>query len=125
GIVLGDQSGSLDLNDFEDDDDEAVTATERRRRATVAVEELGKEVAGDEVALATLLPELIRGSGKLGEFGRGLALGEKEPRALWDQLVAEVAKQENPNVQLLLGFLSGLEAKDAAGANALLDEAID
>jgi hypothetical protein len=125
GIVLGDQSGSLDLDDFEDDDDEVVTATERRRRATVAVEELGKEVARDDVALAALLPELIRGSGKLGEFGRGLALGVKEPRALWGQLVGEVSKQDAPNVRLLLGFLSGLEARDAAEANALLNEAID
>ncbi len=125
GIVLGDQSGSLDLDNFEDDDDEAVTAAERRRRATVAVEELGKEVAGDDVALSALLPELIRGSGRLGEFGRGLALGAKEPRTLWGQLVEGVSKQDKPNVQLLLGFLSGLEARDAAEANALLDEAVD
>lgn len=124
GIVLGDQSGSLDLDDF-DDDDEVVSATERRKRATVAVEELGKEVARDAGALAALLPELIRGSGKLGEFGRGLALGAKDPHALWGQLVGEVAKQDKANIQLLLGFLSGLETRDSAEANALLDEAID
>ena len=46
-------------------------------RATIAVENLGKDVAVDEGAFTTLLPELIGGSGRLGEFGRGLALGSE------------------------------------------------
>jgi hypothetical protein len=124
GIVFGDQSGSLDLDDFDDEDDGAVTAIERRRRSAVAVEELGGDIATDEAALSVLLPELICGSGKLGEFGRGLAMGAKEPRALWNRLIAEVAKNENPNVQVLLGFLSGLEKRDIAETNELLDEAV-
>jgi hypothetical protein len=124
GIVLGDQSGSLDLDDFDDDDDGGASATERRRRAGVAVGELGKDIAADDAALSALLPELIHGSGKLGEFGRGLAIGAKEPRVLWNRLTAEVAKNENPNIQLLLGFLSALEKRDTAETNALLDEAV-
>jgi hypothetical protein len=101
------------------------TATERRRRAAVAVQELGRDIATDEKVFTALLPEFISGSGRLGEFGHGLALGAVQPRTVWKRLVAEVASNENPNVQVLLGFLNGLQTKDLAETNALLDEAVD
>jgi hypothetical protein len=125
GMVLGERGGSLDLEDFDDEDEEEVTTAERMRRTTETVEELGKSVASDEVALTTLVPELVNGSGRLGDFGRGLGIGAPEPRMIWDRLVAEVKASQSPNVQVLLGFLAGLETHDIAETNALLDESVD
>ena len=116
---------SLDLDDFEDDDDEEVTTTERMNRAAATVEELGKSVAQDHQAFATLLPELVKGSGQLPNFGRGLALGAAKPREIWDKLVSEVKDCTEPNMQVLQGFLSGLQTRDMAETNALLDEAVN
>jgi hypothetical protein len=124
GIVLGERGGGLELDDF-DDDEEEVTTTERLKRAALAVQELGKDVATDETAIATLVPELIDGSGRLGEFGHGLALGATSPRDMWNKLVAAVALSEKPNLQVLGGFLSGLQTRDIALTNTLLDEAVD
>ena len=126
GMVLGERGGrSLDLDDFEDDDDEEVTTTERMNRAAATVEELGKSVAQDHQAFATLLPELVKGSGQLPNFGRGLALGAAKPREIWDKLVSEVKDCTEPNMQVLQGFLSGLQTRDMAETNALLDEAVN
>jgi hypothetical protein len=124
GIVLGERGGGLELDDF-DDDEEELTTTERLKRAALAVQELGKDVATDEKAIATLIPELIGGSGRLGEFGHGLALGATSPRDMWNKLVAGVSLSEKPNVQVFGGFLSGLQTRDIALTNALLDEAVD
>ncbi|TPL08677.1 hypothetical protein [Mesorhizobium sp. B2-4-11] len=121
GIVLGERGGSL--NDLEDDDE--VDIAERQKRVAAAVVEFGKEVATDEKVFAALLPELIGGHGRLFELGRGLALGAGAPQVMWKALRAQVASTEKPNVQLLRGFLSGLQTKDPAITQALLDEAID
>lgn len=117
---------NLDLDDFEDDaDEEEVTTTERMNRAAATVEELGKSVAQDDEAFATLLPELVKGSGQLPNFGRGLALGAAKPREIWDRLVAEVKGCTEPNMQVLQGFLSGLQTREMTETNALLDEAVN
>jgi len=122
GIVLVGGGGSLDLDDFEED--EEVSHTERRTRATIAVENLGRAVAGDEGAFAALLPELIKGSGRLLEFGHGLARGSEDPSVTWNKLVTQVAATEKPNVLMLCGFLNGLQDRDKAAVQALLDEAV-
>jgi hypothetical protein len=125
GMAMGDRGGSLDLDDFEDADDEAVTITERMKRMSETIEELGKSVATDEDALLTLLPELIKGSGRLSDVGRGLGVGATKPRDIWEKLVSQVKATENPNIQVLLGFLSGLQTMHPTDVSALLDEAID
>jgi hypothetical protein len=126
GMALGDRGGSLDLDDFENDsDDEEITTAERMKRMAETIEELGKSVASDEQAFSTLLPELIRGSGRLGDFGRGLGLGATKPSVIWEKLAAEVKAAENPNVQVLLGFLSGLQTISPTETDRFLDEAID
>jgi hypothetical protein len=125
GMVLGERGGrSLDLDDFEADDDEEVTTTERMTRAAATVEELGKSVVQDNSALATLLPELVNGSGRLRDFGCGLGLGAPEPRKIWDKLVDEVKASKTPNTQVLEGFLNGLQTSNFAQMNALLDETV-
>jgi hypothetical protein len=126
GMALGDRGGSLDLDDFEDDaDEEIVTTTERLKRMAETIEELGKALATDERALSTLLPELIQGSGKLGDVGRGLGLGATKPRVIWDKLTAQVKATENANVQILLGFLGGLQTVHPKEVSSFLDETID
>ena len=126
GMVLGDRGGSLDLDDFEDDaDDEEITTTERMKRMAETIEELGKSVASNGQAFSTLLPELIKGSGRLADFGRGLGLGATKPREIWEELTAEVKATENPNVQVLCGFLSGLQTINPAEVSTFLDGAID
>jgi hypothetical protein len=125
GMVLGERGGTLDFEEFDDDEEEEVSATERLRRATVAIEELGKSIAADEDTFSRILPELISGSGRIREFGFGLAQGADEPRALWSRLVAQVANTERPNVDVLLGFLDGLQSKEPTVTHQLLDEAIE
>jgi hypothetical protein len=68
---------------------------------------------------------LVKGSGQLPNFGRGLALGAAKPREIWDKLVTEVKGCTEPNMQVLQGFLSGLQTRDMAETNALLDEAVN
>lgn len=123
GIVLGERGGNLDLDDFEGYEENDVA--ERLRRAAAAVEQLGRDVATDEKAYATLLPELIKGSGHLRGFGHGLALGVAAPRVTWKTLVAQVASTEKPNMQVLGGFLGGLQTKDPETTQAFLEEAVD
>jgi hypothetical protein len=126
GMVLGERGGSLDLDDFENDgDDEEITMAERMMRMAETVQELGKSVASDVQAFSTLLPELIKGSGRLADFGRGLGLGATKPREIWERLIREVKVTENPNVQVLLGFLSGLQTINPTEVSRFLDEAIN
>ena len=123
GIVLNASGGGLDLDDFEEEDNgdyEAAVA-----RLSAIIDNLGKDFANDDQSRKILLSELIGGSGKLSAFGHGLALGAENPRELWKELVAEFAASERPNIQLLNGYLNGLQQRDASGADALLDEALD
>ncbi|MBZ9823209.1 hypothetical protein [Mesorhizobium sp. CA4] len=123
GIVFGERGGNLDLDDFADD--EAIDLMERLHRAALAVEQLGRDVAADEKSFATLLPELVAGSGRLRGFGVGLAQGVETPRNTWSALVAQVGSTDKPNLQVLGGFLEGLQARDPETPQALLDEAVE
>ena len=124
GVVIRSSSG-VDLDDSDDvyvkDQDYAGAMA----RAAGAVENLGREVAADEEAFKALLPELMGGNGKLVGFGRGIALKAEKPREIWSAMVAQVAAMEKASVSLLCGFLGGLEKRDDALANTLLDDAVD
>ena len=90
--------------------------------------ELGRAVAMDREALAALLPELVVGNtGQLWSFGAGLAEGAGEARAMWNQLVAQLAAtpRNTQNVQVIRGFLNALNAKEPALAGVFLDEAVE
>jgi hypothetical protein len=53
--------------------------------------ELGKAVATNEDSFAELLPDLVTGnSQQLWHFGRGLAEGAQDPRAMWDRFVSHL-----------------------------------
>ncbi|MFM0231291.1 hypothetical protein [Paraburkholderia sediminicola] len=124
GVVLGSNGGSLDLDDF--DEVENNRYEEAAARAAAAVENLGRDVAADGETFKALLPELMdRNSHKLAGFGRGLALAVDKPREVWGAMATHVATTEKPGIGLLCGFLGGVENRDGALADALLDEALD
>jgi hypothetical protein len=135
GLVIGAGGGSLDLDDFDDEEDDEeqangenkqnVDCLARAARSAAAIRELGHDVAADEDAFNMLLPELIGGDGKVSAFGEALADAAEKPRAMWDVIVAQFATTERKGLHLLGGFLSGLQKRDAALADTILDEALE
>jgi hypothetical protein len=90
--------------------------------------ELGAAVAADQDALVPLLPELVaRKDGQLWSFGGGLAEQAKEPRAIWNRLVAQLAvtPKHTQNVQVVRGFLKALSAKEPELVESLLDISLE
>jgi hypothetical protein len=93
-----------------------------------AARDLGKASAADQGALAVLLPELLAGNSvQLWSFGRGLAEGAGEPRAIWGQLVAQLGAipREMQSVHVIRGFLNALNQKEPGLVGSLLDDSID
>jgi hypothetical protein len=123
GLVLGSKGGHRDFDDFDDVDDDDYSAASAR--AAAAVENLGKDVAADEASFNALLPELMHGDGKLALFGHALASNAENPRAMWGAIVSQFAATAQPGIVLLCGFLSGLQKRDAAAADTLLDGALE
>jgi hypothetical protein len=126
GLVVGSRGGHLDLDDVDELEDHDYAAAAVRTAETI--DALGHDVASDEEAFRVLLPELIvgngNGNGKAVGFGGGLAMVAEQPRELWTAMVVQVATTENPSVELLCGFLGGLQKRDSQLACALLDEAV-
>ena len=122
GIVINSNSGSLDLEDLDDVQDHDYAAAAARSAAVV--ESLGRDVAIDEEAFKTLIPELAAGTGKVAGFGRGMALGAENPRRIWTAMVTQLATTLAPTVDFLCGFIAGVQERDEALADALLDEAL-
>jgi hypothetical protein len=123
GLVIGAGGGYLDLDDpedLEDDDFEGAAA-----RAVAAVAALAKDIAVDGEAFKAALPELKGSSGKLGPFVEGLASNADDPRAMWVAIVAQFVAGNELSFGFIGGFLSGLHKRDAAAANAILDEAVE
>jgi hypothetical protein len=123
GLVLGSSSGSFDLADLDDTQDQDYAGALARAAATV--EKLGREVAADKEAFQTLLPELMGSNVSLAGFARGLALGAGQVRELWSALVAQLSATRDPGIAVLCGFLEGVQKRDAALADDLLDGALD
>jgi len=99
--------------------------TSDRSALAVAVEELGSDVASDKGAFIALLPELIGGSGRPVGIRTGLALGAKLRALRGRPWRGQVALTENPNIQVLCGFLNGLQSRNSMETQAFLDEAIN
>jgi hypothetical protein len=51
-------------------------------------------------------------------------MGADKPREIWSAMVTQVAAADNPSVELLCGFLGGLQKGDGQLACTLLDEAV-
>jgi hypothetical protein len=117
GVVL-ESRGCVDLDDVDD-----VKGSYARMNATV--ERLGKDVGSNFVAFRALLPDLVRGSSRLPLFGASLAGTAEAPYEIWCGFVAEFAATTNADTRFLRGFLEGLQNRDGALADALLDEALE
>ncbi|MBK1870159.1 hypothetical protein [Taklimakanibacter albus] len=130
GLVIGARAGGLDLDDFDDDEDDDESGStaryaERAARSATAMRELGHDVAADNGTFKTVLPELMAGDTRTSSFGEALAEATENPRAMWDAIVAQFAATKNASPQLLRGFISGLQKRDAALADVVLDEALE
>ncbi len=129
GLVVGARGGSLDFDDFDDEEEEddenkpKVDYAARAVRSAAVIRELGHDVAADEEAFKALLPELMGGYGRVSTFGEALAEAAENPRAMWGAIVEQFAASEK--LQLLGGFLGGLQKRDASLADAILDEALE
>lgn len=122
-IVLSDGRNDYDL-DFEGDGtDDFSHRIQRTEEIALA---LGKAVASDENALHELVAALVTQEGRVRSFGMGLAEGAKDPRALWKDLVAQLARteKEKRRVMIFRGFLSALYAKNPELVSVFLDEAV-
>jgi hypothetical protein len=131
GIVIGARGGGLDLDDFDDDEngednsDPTARYTAHAARSAATIRQLGQDLATDNEAFKTLLPELLGGDHRVSAFGEALVEAAENPRAMWDSIVAQFAVIENASLQLLGGFLRGLRKRDAEFADTLLDEALE
>lgn len=122
-VVLGDRSSGLALEDV---DLEGNAVSEFERLETVA-RELGAQVVRDEVVLAELVPELLSGGNRAWAFDRGVAFASPDRRATWTRLMEGLRETslEQPNVQVLAGYLAELWEQDRDLAHNLLDDALD
>jgi hypothetical protein len=127
GIVLGARGGDLDEFDFENEEDMDPGARYEARAARTAalIQSLGRETAADHETFKELLPELMIGDHRVLTFGTAVAEATESPRLVWDDIVGQFASTENAGFQLLGGYLSGLQERDEALANAILDEALE
>ncbi|MCK1733961.1 hypothetical protein IVA79_08340 [Bradyrhizobium sp. 138] len=139
GLVCGQRGGALDLEDFDDEEGDEESAAEdtvpaprkvqesyevRAARAASAIRELGHDVAADENAFRTLLPELMNGNDKERMFGAALAEASENPRALWDEVVKQYGDTKDARLTLVGGVLQGLLKRDEALGNVILDEVL-
>ena len=122
---------NVSIVDFEGFDLDAEKAEEQRggyERTEQIAQALGEAAARDDAVLRELLPELLSGRGRLTSFGRGLAMACTVREELWDRLVAqldEIAPQNNRNIQVLRGFLNGLNSRDPGLARTLLNRTVE
>lgn len=123
GVVLGSGRGSIDLDDIDDMESKDFAGAAARMEATI--ENLGRDVGADTAAFKVLLPGLVQGSPRVPLFGEGLASTVEKPYEIWRAFVAEFATTDNADTRFIRGFLRGLKKRDAAQADALLDEALE
>lgn len=124
-IVLWTKNYSADLDEFEDYDiEEDASATDR---GDAIAENLGRAVVVDASVMRELIPELVRGRGRLFFFGRGMIAGAADPADLWRALAARyAATPEKERCDLVFrGILHGLRERDAVLARSLLDDAVE
>ena len=124
-IVLGNTSSALDLEDIDLDADDNPTAAYERQEAIAKA--LGRQVAVSEEDFTTLIPELVRGHGRLWSFGRGLAQGAEKPLVAWQHLVdgLKATPLQERRFQLVRGFLNGLHGIESVYLPILLDSCLE
>jgi hypothetical protein len=123
-IILARGGSHFEMEDV-DSDDEKNAATLFQRREDLAIL-LGQQTAKDPAAFQELQSDLTSGDGLLWKFGNGLALGTDNPEVMWKVLTAQFLQTEEKarNSLVLSGFLEGLNIRDPAHVDRLLDEAL-
>lgn len=130
-IVLSPRWGPFEYAVMDDDQNETAEETDliaADKKAVDAAVELGQHVCEDEELFTELLPELVRkGAGRSYSFGRGLALAACDCRQVWEKLANAVAETEaaQREVEVLRGFLNGLQLVDKDLCEMLLEEAVE
>ena len=126
-VVLRKGVSILDFDSFDLDAEKAEAQRGGHQRMDGIVQALGEATARDDTALCELLPELLSGRGRLRDFGYGLATACAAPEGLWHRLVIQLglAPETDRNTEVLGGFLIGLNTRDPALVEALLDEAVE
>ncbi len=121
GIVLTKRHGRVDFGDVANDD--PASTVDSWNRAEEIARNLGQAVATDSLSFEAVLPDLVKGTGRLVSFGRGLAEGAIDHRAIWNKLVVQVrcTPASICNVQVLQGFLNSLNFTDSTLASEFLD----
>lgn len=122
GVVLG-SGRNVDLDDLDEVENDDYAGAMARMNQTV--ENLGKDVANDDEAFKRLLPGLVRGGTRVPLFGVGIGSSTEKPYEIWRALVTEFAAAGEPDTGVLGGFLTGLQTRDPALANRMLDEAVE
>jgi hypothetical protein len=122
-IVLSSRGGGIGLDDYDECDEDPVKAYERTE---ALAKELGVEVTNNDSSFATILPEILSGTGKLFSFGMGLGSGAPDPANCWQSLRAGLAAipAKRRNMQVLVGFLDELGRRSPELAASFLDESI-
>jgi hypothetical protein len=117
------RGGSRYVVEDVDIDDGKNPAVRQREEPAVA---LGRETAKHPATFGELLPDLTKGDGLQRNFGIGLALGTDDPEEMWKALTAQfrATKESERNWLVLSGFLEGLNTRDPALVDRLLDEAL-
>ncbi len=119
-IVLSGYPGGADFLEGE-------SASAAYRRADQLARDLGELVAGNADAFRVLLPLVVRNEqGRQWMFGEGLAASAESVDACWTALVAafDSTPEEQRNVQVLRGFVSGIFKRDRDTFERLLDAAM-
>jgi hypothetical protein len=123
-MILARGGSRFEMEDVDSDDAQSAATLVQRRENLAVV--LGQETAKDPAAFQELLPDLTSGDGLLWKFGIGLAAGTDDPDAMWKVLIAQfrATGERARNSLVLSGFLEGLNTRDPAHVNRLLDEAL-
>ncbi|MDN5005545.1 hypothetical protein ACFQZO_32315 [Bradyrhizobium sp. GCM10027634] len=122
GVVLGSGRGNVDIDDLDEVENDDYAGAMARMNQTV--ENLGKDVANDDEAFEKLLPGLVRGGSRVGLFGHGLASSTEKPYEIWQAFVTEFSTAKETDTGVMAGFLIGLQKRDPALADKMLDEAL-
>lgn len=125
----GGSISGLDITDSLDDSDDAEDANPMGawERVHQRAKELGAAAAGQLDTLGLVLQELhCFGDNRTGAWGEGLGSASLDPEADW-KVLKETYEQagQDRNVAVLRGFLRGLQSRDSAAAERLLDASID
>lgn len=122
-VVLTSFGSGFDVTDGDEDED----VNKPHERADRDAFRLGKLAAADLKFLQSMLPELMENrQGRHWRFGHGLAQGSDSLAIVWGMLVEafQEAPTESRNVQVLNGYLFGVNEKSRVEFSEFMNQAM-